>query len=451
MNPANPQRRLEFVIAGDTKEVVENKCGKDVWRFLADNGFIERKSVSCVGFRRNIDDNSLLVILPKAFGTPENRERLDDPSYEREQIYRLIRVFRKIRRETLLTLDSSPTNKVLGTETFPIDPVLDAFDAALRLRHDFRERGGYFKKSAGFVANALNLPVDWSRTLQRGAMLLDSTSVFFSDTVHHTRRRDTYHPLSLLHVACLKEIFLLTNEKNDLTDLEALDPKEFQKVKNRPKEHLRKIRAMTFDERGRFLLAAISSYLGQSSLNYMPEEKRDELLCFSRDFEDIWERVLRDLIAPNLENRTLPPGKWHGWLGHEPQKGIQPEFDIRISNDFSDVLIDAKDYRILNGSKNKQGSTGDHYKQIIYRQLLDKSTEGDVVNILAFPRLGQKNLFEIRGCHHWEEIPSSCVFEVNVDYDLAIKRWLGETHLVVDLEMAKLLTQLRELSLRIKV
>ena len=66
-----------------------------------------------------------------------------------------------------------------------------------------------------------------------------------------------------------------------------------------------------------------------------------------------------------------------------------------------------------------------------------------VVNILAFPSLGQKSLFSIRGCHHWKEVPGSRVFEVTVDYDLAVKRWLGEISLDVKAEMAALLTEIQ--------
>jgi hypothetical protein len=61
--------RLEFVIAGDSREIIERNCGKAAWRNLADNGFVERTSVSCVGFHREIESNSLLVVIPKAFNS----------------------------------------------------------------------------------------------------------------------------------------------------------------------------------------------------------------------------------------------------------------------------------------------------------------------------------------------------------------------------------------------
>src|SRR5687768_11436314 len=120
--------RLQFVVAGDSRQSVEKDCGKEAWQSLADNGFVERTSVSCVGFRREIEANSLLVVLPKAFNSPGIRDRLKDPAYEREQIYRLIRVFKKIRRETAFSLGGGHTNLMLDREHRSADPVLDSFD-----------------------------------------------------------------------------------------------------------------------------------------------------------------------------------------------------------------------------------------------------------------------------------------------------------------------------------
>ena len=89
----NINKKLFFIVAGDSREMIERDFGIATWRALADNGFIERTTVSCVGFHRIIDSNSLLVVLPKAFNAYENRAKLEDLSYAREQIYRLIRIF----------------------------------------------------------------------------------------------------------------------------------------------------------------------------------------------------------------------------------------------------------------------------------------------------------------------------------------------------------------------
>lgn len=440
--------RLEFVVAGDSREVIEKDCGKATWRILADNGFVERTSVSCVGFHREIEANSLLVVLPKAFNSPGSRARLSEPAYEREQIYRLIRIFRKVRRETEFSLVDENTNQTLDRELRATDPVLDSFDAALRLRRDYRENGLYIRKSNRQTLNKPNLPVNWPRTIRRSTTVLNEREVFFDSTVHHARRRDMSHPLCLLHIACLKEIFGLTGERSDLDGAEALDANAFRRAKAKPRSYLRDLRASTFDGRGRFLISAISSFLSESSLLGAERQVREELLSYTKDFEDIWEQVLRDIMVPALRKRTLPAGEWFGWPDASANKGMQPEFDIRLESGNADVLVDAKDYRLLNGSK-WQGSNGDHYKQIIYRHLLAADKDSKVVNILAFPSLGQNSLFAIRGCHHWREIKGSRVFEVTVDYDLAVKRWLRETSIDVQAEMATLLEELRKFSERV--
>lgn len=437
--------RLEFVVAGDSREVIEKNCGIAAWRSLADNGFVERSSVSCVGFHREIEANSLLVVLPKAFNSSDARERLIKPTYQREQIYRLIRIFKKVRRETQFSLASGNTNQVLDRELRATDPVLDSFDAALRLRRDYRENGVYMRKTTRQTLNKPNLPINWPSTIRRAAPVLNGHEVFFDNSVHHARKRDMSHSLCLLHITCLKEIFGLTGERSDLEGAEALDANAFRRVKAKPQSYLRDLRASTFDERGRFLISAINSFLSESSLLCAERQVREDLLTYTKDFEDIWEQVLRDLMAPGLTKRTLPAGEWYGWPGAALEEGMQPVFDIRLESGDADILIDAKDYRLLNGSK-WRGSNGDYYKQLIYRQLLAAPKDSKVVNILAFPILGQKSLFAIRGCHHWKEIQGSQVFEVTVDYDLAVKRWLREISLDIKVEFATLLDELREFS-----
>jgi len=441
-------RRLEFVVAGDSRDDVERDCGKSAWRSLADNGFVERYSVSCVGFYRDFEANSLLVVLPKAFNSSEARSRLKEPAYEREQIYRLIRIFKKVRQEAQFSLTGGNTNQVLNREIRATDPVLDSFDAALRLRRDYRENGVYIRKSPRRTFNKPNFPVDWSQTIRRSTTVLSGSDVFFDNTVHFARKRDLSHPLYLLHIACLKEIFKLTGERSDLERSEALDASAFRRVVAKPRNYLRDLRASVFDDRGLFLIAAISAFLSESSLFGTERHVHEGLLCYTKDFEDIWELVLRDLLAPGLTKRTLLSGKWYGWPDGLAKKGMQPEFDVRLKSGDSDVLVDAKDYRLLNGSK-WQGSSGDHYKQVIYRLLLGAPDDLDVVNILAFPWMGQKSLFEIRGCHHWKEIPGSCIFEVTVDYDLATKIWLREISLDSKTEFSKLLYQIHEFGVKL--
>ena len=443
-------RALNFVIAGDTREVIERECGVLAWRRLADNGFLERTSIGCVGFCRDIDSNSLLVVLPKAFSHPHIRKRLQEPTYQREQIFRLIRVFKKIRQATKFSLSGGKTNKNLAREEKVVDQVLDSFDAALILRREFRDKGVYVRKASRQEKNKPNLSVNWPATIRRSSAVLTDREIFFDYTLHHSRKRDVTNRLFLLHVSCLKEIFSLTGERSGLESTEGLDQNEFRKLRANPRNFIRELRASTYDERGRFLIAAINSFIGESSLLSVASESVEELLSYTKDFEDIWEKVLRDLMTPVPIKRSLPPGQWHPWPSAANDKGMQPEVDIRLKSRGTEVLVDAKDYRLINGSKWK-GSNGDHYKQIIYRQLLDNPIESLVVNILAFPNLGQKSLFEIKGCHYWKEIPGSAIFEVTVDYDLAIKCWLREISLDIAEELSSLVQELNSFTHKIKM
>jgi len=212
---------------------------------------------------------------------------------------------------------------------------------------------------------------------------------------------------------------------------------------------LRRLGTGIFDERGQFLLSAIKAFLGEARLLASDETAREELLGYTRDFEDIWEHVLRNLLAPGLKDRNLPEGEWYDYCEDGHEKGIVPEYDVRLKYGPLDVLVDAKDYRLLNGSR-WLGTPADHYKQIIYRLLLTQKKSSALVNILAFPGLNQKGaLFAIRGCHRWKDIPNSRVFEITVDYDLAMRRWLQEIALDVKKEFNQLLEQLKKFGERI--
>jgi hypothetical protein len=273
--------------------------------------------------------------------------------------------------------------------------------------------------------------------------VLSDQDIIFDMTVHRARKRDLSHPLCLLHIACLKEIFWLTGERSDVKGAESLDENVLLRIKANPRRYLRSLSNTTFDERGRFLISAISAFLSEQSLLSTEWQVRENLLSYTKDFEDIWEQILRDILAPGLIKRTLPAGEWYAWSDASAIKGMQPEFDIRLESNIADILIDAKDYRLLSGYK-WQGSNSDHYKQIIYRQLLAAPRNSNVVNILAFPSLEHKHLFAIRGFHHWREIPGSCVFEVTLNYDLAIKCWLREISLDVKGELESMLAVLQK-------
>jgi hypothetical protein len=216
-------------------------------------------------------------------------------------------------------------------------------------------------------------------------------------------------------------------------------------VRQRTNSIIRELNAIVYDARGKSLIWLIKSYLSESSLLSSDQVVNEQLLCYAKDFEMVWERVLRDVIAPSARSRNLACGEWYAWPFDSREKGIQPEFDIRLEDQEGDTLIDAKDYRIINGSR-WIGTSADHYKQIIYRKLLDHADGKSICNILAFPGVGQKSLFQVRGCHLWKEIEGSRVFEVTVDYEIAVSLWLREISIDIGLEIRDLLAKLAEFS-----
>ena len=246
----------------------------------------------------------------------------------------------------------------------------------------------------------------------------------------------------MLLTSCLKEIFLSTGERSGLEHVEGLEATVFRAIKNRPKAHLRELRGSVFDDRGRFLLDCIGAYLGEAGLRSSDRKVREELLAYSKSFEDIWEQMLRNLLSPSMKSRDLPVGQWCTYPAGPTKNGIGPVLDILLEGPDADVIVDAKDYRVLNGSK-LLGSPSDYYKQIIYRLLLSKDQSRDVLNILAFPGLGQKELFEIKGAHSWADLAGSRVFMLTVDYDLATKAWLGEVSMDVPSAMREVVGRLR--------
>jgi hypothetical protein len=438
-------RRLDFLVAGDSREAVQERVGDAAWKSLAAKGFANGTSIGCVGFSRDLDTDSLLVVLPKAFSAHSVRCHLADPSYRREQIYRLIRVFRKIRRVTNLRVSSSDMSDALLRERQAADPVLDSFDAALTLRREFRQNGMYMRKTERNARNKPQLPVHWERTVRSCPVLMSQKEVIYADFAHRHRRKDASHPLCLLHLTCLKEIFSFTGEKSGLEEVEGLPSGVFGAIRRKPKPYLRDIRARVFDERGLSLLKAISAYLGESRLLIGESNRSEKLLSYTKDFEDIWERLLRDLLAPSMAGRQLPAGEWRVFPSGDSEEGKVPELDIFLQESGTDVIVDAKDYRVLNGAK-ILGHGSDYYKQVLYRLLLSVSEPENVLNILAFPSVGQNSLFRIRGCHFWKQVPHSRVFEVTVDYDLATKLWLKEIALDVNEETRKLVAMLRSFS-----
>ena len=95
-------KNLKIVVSGDEKNYLDKNLGDIIWRTLADNGFVEGKSIRNVGFCRDLEKNILVAVLPKAYSTNEGRKVLSSASESKKHIYKLIRIFNKVWRETNL-------------------------------------------------------------------------------------------------------------------------------------------------------------------------------------------------------------------------------------------------------------------------------------------------------------------------------------------------------------
>ena len=290
--------------------------------------------------------------------------------------------------------------------------------------------------------------VDWAATIRRIPPLIDENSILFLNTIHRKRTKDPANLFFQLHAYILRDIFKRTGENYFLGDLPVPDDATLKPILNRPLPYLRAFRRGIFSDRGRMLLACMEAYLGTRSLQVGRPSQSDDCLSYTSSFENIWEFILARIFQPGAEPKyKLAPGKWVSWPDRKKEVGIKPEADLLV-RDPEITIVDAKDYRIFNGSPllgSRLGGAGDHYKQVIYRTLMASGNSPATVNILAFPSLDQKSLFQLNGCHHWPSIPQSPVFEVCVDYDKAIKHWLGDTRLNVFEEFKKLLADVASL------
>jgi hypothetical protein len=442
MSQSKRAPRLAVVVSGDTKGQIDKNYGPEVWRSLADSGFADRKSIGSVGFCRDVQANTLVAVLPKAYSSQVARESLSLSDDVKSHVFRLIRVFNKIARETKYktgVIDSNAFEDLLEASS---DPVLDSLEAAIKLRNEFRHNGLYFRKKRDSLISKGNLPINWQKTMNKYSPHLQGGEIFYSSTVHNTRRKNLKHPLSDLHIACLKEILSLVGDKSFLALPESSIDGSKLSFKN-PKSYLRDIANDVFDERGQKLKKLISVYLGAGRLREAKAFERNKLLAYTADFENIWEFILRHLFDKKGGSREMPMGQWFTYPNVSTKHdGITPEIDGAISSGDLEAFIDAKDYRVINGAR--FGSPGDYYKQVIYRLLTQTSNPDNFFNILVFPGYGQSELFKIHGCHHWKEIPNSRVFEIQVDYELAVNRWLGESSFNVESKVAKLLSDLRD-------
>ena len=434
---------LSIVVCGDRKDFLDQEFGPHIWRALADNGFADGKSIGGVGFCRDLENNRLITVLPKAFSSPLARKSFAASEYVKKQIYQLIRVFNKLSRDDYRVIDS---NTGMNFKNQGSDAVLDSLEAALKIRNEFKINGLYYKKKKIRQLSKPNHQINWPSTINRRLPVLDGGEVFYPSMIHNSRAHNLQHPISDLHLACLREILKLVGDKSLISLPESSSNKALSSIKN-PKNFIREISHDVFDERGRKLSKLIEVYLGHGKLQPSAIAKKDDLLAYTANFELVWEGILRSLFDRG-EARGLPRGRWFAYQTElRSISGISPVVDGKLSSEYFSAFIDAKDYRVKTGLL--FGSPADHYKQIIYRLLTDKNSPENFFNILAFPGLGQKKLFKIHGCHKWTEIPNSTVYEISVDYEIAVSRWLGDTSFNINNAIHELLVDLKEFDLKV--
>lgn len=441
--------KLDTVVAGQKKDELD----PEIWRVLSDLGYVEQKSISAVGFCRS-EEGRLLVVLPKAFTHPAAKQKLDsDKDYKEEQVFRLIRVFKKIQNDTRYAQHFIDSTSARGARHRSLDPVLDSVEAAIRIRAEYRRNGLWVPRGQARIANNFNHPVSWAATIKTSAPIFDESSLFFLHTLHDRRANDSSNLFYRLHIHILRDIFTRTGEKHRLSDLPNYDDSALKPVLRNPIRYLRAFRREIFTDRGRALLSYFEAYLNTRSLEIGRKSQTDDCLSYTATFENLWEFILAELFRPEAKPAfPLKTGKWISWPEKRPMAGITPEADLVLEKPVL-TIIDAKDYRIFNGSPllgTRLGDPSDHYKQVIYRTLLETKSGEPATNILAFPSVEQKSLFLLNGCHYWDNLEKSPVFEICVDYNLAVRRWLGEIRLDVASEFEKLSKEIAILQASLK-
>jgi hypothetical protein len=435
-------RRLYVVRLGETKENVVARYSKAVWCTLAESGFVNRNRVACVGFSRDANDGSLILSAPKAYLVPEDGQH----GIRAYDVFQLVRVFRKARRDRTTPIERGLSTQGTGIADRANDATLDFLDAALYLRDDYRRHGLYRRKCSVAVRNAWSYPVDWKRTIDSSPPYLRRSEVVLPETMHRARLVNDADLLRRLQASAVCDAFRLSGENVTIEPQTLLTRSEWDAAHLAPAAFMRRAQHGIYDDRGRKLGAALQAYLGIGGVSQALLLHEDPWFSYTAEFEYIWEAILRSLFCPNQPAARLPVGRWYPYPIKQPLEGIAPTIEIRVQTPAVEALVDAKDYgqdlRVINGFT-WNGTQGDFYKQVIYRLLLTASERKRTVNILAFPGSLAGQLFQVRGCHVWPSIESSHVFEVMVDYDLAVRHWLGEDKREAEREVRVLINALQ--------
>jgi hypothetical protein len=436
------KNRLTVLVAGDSQKDIVQAWGLDGWHLLTDNGFVERSSVSAVGFCRDAKRELLFVVLPKAFASALSDKQTGDAAI-RNYAYGLLRLLNKIRKREHLALEKTLAAKT-RSEVRVASSVLDVLEAALALREDYKANGLYLRKSTRPRVGRSAHPINWAQTRARHLPQLHRGQMFFPQYVHNERTEDASSLLTQLHLIAMKEIADITGEQQLVSDHRHILKSISLSVLNNPLGATRRASSEVFDERGRFLLGCCRAYFADRGLKRNPLNRQDDLLAYSTDFENIWEYVLRELFHSRGSKRALTAGEWVEYPTSLRREGIVPIIDAVAHTDFGTVVLDAKDYRIYSARAPWKADSSDYYQQMIYRRLMEAEGQPKTVSVLLFPGFSLGSMFRIHGYHWWTEIPKSRVFEVSVDYEIATKCWMKENRIDARGELARLVNQLSQ-------
>ena len=387
---------------------------------LAEAGFIQSGRWAAPGFARV--EGRLVVALPKAYvgGLPETE------AARTKAAMLLVRVLLRAHREhvggKLL-----PGDEPLVTFGLDAPGALQAVEAGLLLRQDFRQNGLYWTRGARLRTNTPGAPVDWSRTMARFAPALTRDGPVFFEPVHRVRARDADDPTHRLHAVVLRRVLTETGEEASVPPTRPLSPGELAELARNPRGLIGRLLGRTYRDRGRRLLHLAGAWLEANRLDVTSTAARPFLLAAPR-FEVVWERMLKDVLHDPAEALLVGRGLWTSSTG-ATRPGIGPQADaIRLWTQTAPrqrFVFDAKDKRVK--PRGPSGSEGDHYKQTMYGLLA--ATAGDVVtNVLLFPDAASGRLVRPLGAHSWPtltDLPQTQVFEVGVDYERLARSWVG--------------------------
>ncbi len=416
-------------------------------------GFTSNGSLTGVGFLWTAD--GLIVVLPKAYsscGAPASVDR----------VFLLLRLLKRVQLRDQARKEKGTQIRV-GNSPYPeewalgrlVSPSLEALLSAIRdLYRDFSANGLYLRRRSAQVRNDFRYPVDWRQTLSASLPRLEHHGIEFAETRHRGRAFDFRHPIRQLQSEALRRAAVLLGEGDPVPDEPTLDVELGHRlVRNRP-ALFRELCGDTFDERTRNLLDALQRFYDRAGeLEGSSNHEPDGAALWTPDFENIWEMLVREKLAPH-ESPSIPKGAW-GTLDLAGDNGIGPKVDGFYHTNGLGILVDAKDKRDKGPEDGNRlarlGSAADHYKQVMYKQLAPGIPAPHIdYNLLIFPTVGvvskssgTSELLRLRGRHYWPGKVDSLVHEIEADFETLARAWLGETRLSISDSWLPLITQLK--------